>query len=173
MLLTIGLCSSYVYMRHAHKAGIKTIVIDAGHGGKDPGCTYYGLKEKDITLDVSLKLGEMLSANMDGIKIIYTRTKDEFVELKERAEIANRAKADLFISVHVNAAPPNGVKKMHGTETFVMGLHKSEQNLEVAQRENAAILLEKDSKVNYNGFDPKSPQSYILFSMYQNAKEVL
>ncbi|HSZ25317.1 MAG TPA: N-acetylmuramoyl-L-alanine amidase [Cytophagaceae bacterium] len=144
---------------------LKTIVIDAGHGGKDPGCLGFGSKEKDIALDVAIKLGEFIKQNMSDVKIIYTRKTDVFVELHERAAIANRNNADLFISVHVNSGPSG----LYGTETFCMGLHKSEQNLEIAQRENSSILMEHNHEKEYDGFDPKSPQSYILFSLYQSA----
>jgi N-acetylmuramoyl-L-alanine amidase len=144
---------------------VRTIVIDAGHGGKDPGCSGFGSKEKEIALDIALKLGEFIQENMQDVKVLYTRKTDVFVELHERANIANRAKADLFISIHVNAGPAG----LHGTETFCMGLHKTEQNLEIAQRENSAILMEQNHKEHYDGFDPQSPQSYILFSLYQSA----
>ncbi len=144
---------------------LKTIVIDAGHGGKDPGCSGFGSKEKDIALDVAIKLGEFIKQNMDDVKIIYTRKSDVFIELHERAAIANRNHADLFISVHVNSGPSG----LYGTETFCMGLHKTEQNMEIAQRENSSILMEHNHEEKYDGFDPKSPQSYILFSLYQSA----
>jgi N-acetylmuramoyl-L-alanine amidase len=144
---------------------LKTIVIDAGHGGKDPGCSGFGSREKDLALDVAVKLGEFIKQNMPEVKIIYTRKTDVFIELHERAAIANRNNADLFISIHVNSGPSG----LHGTETFCMGLHKSEQNLEIAQRENSTILLEQNHKEHYDGFDPKSPQSYILFSLFQNS----
>ena len=144
---------------------LRTIVIDAGHGGKDPGCSGHGSKEKDIALDVAIKLGNFIKQNMSGVKIIYTRKSDVFIELHERAAIANRNNADLFISIHVNSGPAG----LYGTETFCMGLHKSEQNLEIAKRENSSILMEQDHSKKYEGFDPKSPQSYILFSLYQSA----
>lgn len=144
---------------------VRTIVIDAGHGGKDPGCLSKNSKEKDIALDIALKVGELIKENMTGVKVIYTRKDDRFIELHDRAAIANKNHADLFISIHVNSGPEG----MHGTETYCMGLHKTEQNLEIAQRENSSILLEKDHHEKYDGFDPKSPQSYILFSLYQSA----
>lgn len=159
------LLSSFQTLEPNRAFRLKTIVIDAGHGGKDPGCLGHGSKEKDIALDVALKLGEYINENMEGVKIIYTRNTDVFVELHERAAIANRNNADLFVSVHVNSGPAG----LYGTETFCMGLHKSEQNLEIAQRENSSILLEQNHKEKYEGFDPKSPQSYILFSLYQSA----
>jgi len=146
--------------------GIKTIVIDAGHGGKDPGCVGKQAKEKDITLSVALKLGEMIKTNHPNINVIYTRQTDDFVELIERAEIANRNSADLFISIHCNASK---TKSSYGAETFVMGLHKSDANLEVAKKENSVILLEKDYIKKYDGFDPNSPETQIIFSLYQNA----
>jgi len=150
---------------HVKQEDVKLIVIDAGHGGKDPGClSASGTKEKDINLDISLRLGKMINKNMPGVKVIYTRRDDRFVELLERAEIANRNHASLFISIHANSGPPG----FCGTETYCMGLDKSEQNLEVAQRENASILLEKEHKKKYNNFNPNAPESYILFSLFQN-----
>lgn len=162
--LLIILCTSFYPLNKAN-VQVKIIVIDAGHGGKDPGCSGFGSKEKEIALDIALKLGEFIKENMPDVKVVYTRKTDVFVELHERAAIANRANADLFISIHVNSGPGG----LHGTETYCMGLHKTEQNLEIAQRENSSILMESDHKEKYDGFDPKSPQSYILFSLYQNA----
>lgn len=144
---------------------IKTVVIDAGHGGHDHGCKGSGSKEKDVALKIALKLGKLIEENMDDVKVIYTRKTDVFVELHERAEIANRNKADLFICIHCNG----GSKVAYGTETFVMGLHKSEDNLAVSKRENESVLLEKDYKTKYDGFDPNSPESNIIFNLYQNA----
>jgi N-acetylmuramoyl-L-alanine amidase len=145
---------------------LKIIVLDAGHGGKDPGCLgKHATIEKDVALDITLKVGELIKKHMPEVKVIYTRNSDKFIELHDRAAIANKNNADLFISIHANAGPEG----MKGTETYCMGLHKSEQNLEVAQRENSVIKLEKKKNENYEGFDPSSPQSYILFSLYQNA----
>jgi N-acetylmuramoyl-L-alanine amidase len=144
---------------------ITTIVIDAGHGGKDPGALGRNSREKDITLKVALKTGELIRKQHPDVKVVYTRTKDEFIELHRRAEIANRTKADLFISIHCNA---HKSRTHYGAETFVMGLHRSQANLDVARFENAAILYEDDYKEKYEGFDPNSPESYIIFSMYQN-----
>jgi N-acetylmuramoyl-L-alanine amidase len=147
-------------------AVVKTIVLDAGHGGKDPGCLgKFSSVEKQVTLDITLKLGELIKKNMPDVKVIYTRNTDKFVELYDRAALANKNNADLFISIHANAGPEG----MHGTETYCMGLHKSEQNLDVAQRENSVIKMEKNRSENYEGFDPASPESYILFSLFQNA----
>jgi N-acetylmuramoyl-L-alanine amidase len=144
---------------------IKKIVIDPGHGGGDSGCLGSSCQEKNIALNISLKFGKMIEDNFKDIKVIYTRTTDKFVELKERAEIANRENADLFICIHCNSAPGDA----YGIETYAMGLDKSEANLAVAKRENASILLEDDYKKNYNGFNPNSPESDIAFSLYQNA----
>jgi N-acetylmuramoyl-L-alanine amidase len=141
------------------------IVIDAGHGGKDPGALGSISKEKNITLPIALKTGEYIENNIKNATVIYTRRNDSFVELRDRANIANKVKADLFISIHANWASS---KNVQGTETFVMGLAKDKQNLEVAMRENEVILLEKDHTETYNGFDPKAPESYIMFTLRQN-----
>lgn len=145
---------------------VSTVAIDAGHGGHDAGCGYGGAKEKDVTLAVALKVGAAIEKLMPDVKVIYTRTKDEFIELHERAGIANRQNADLFISIHCNA---NKKTEVYGTETFSMGLHKSDGNLEVAKRENEVILLEKDYQEKYEGFDPNSPEAHIYFSFLQSA----
>ncbi|NSW45261.1 MAG: N-acetylmuramoyl-L-alanine amidase [Bacteroidales bacterium] len=145
---------------------LKTIVIDAGHGGKDPGAVGNNLKEKDITLSIALKLGELIKKHFPDVKVVYTRSTDEFIELFKRAKIANNAKADLFISIHVNS---NKKPDPSGAETYVMGLSKSNGNLDVAMTENAVILKEDDYKNQYEGFDPHSPEAYIIFSLYQNA----
>lgn len=142
------------------------IVIDAGHGGKDPGCHGLHYKEKDVALAVALKLGHLIQENDTNVKVIYTRSTDVFIPLNERAEIADRNHADFFICVHCNASPD---KTKYGSATYVMGLYKSEGNLEVSKRENASILYEKDYKQTYGGFDPNSDEANILFAMYQNA----
>lgn len=145
---------------------LRTVVIDAGHGGHDPGAIGRKAKEKNINLSIALKLGNLIQRNFRDVRVIYTRDKDNFVELFRRAEIANENKADLFICIHCNA---NANKSLHGTETYVMGLHKSQANLNIAKLENAAILLESDYQAVYDGFDPNSDESYIAFSLYQNA----
>ena len=142
-----------------------TVVLDAGHGGKDPGAVGRKIKEKDINLEIVLKLGELIKKNNPDVKVIYTRSKDVFVELAERAKIANRNKADLFISVHTNAAQSKAAK---GTETYALGLAKTEENLQVAKRENSVILLEDDYSTKYEGFDPTSAESYIMFDFMQS-----
>jgi N-acetylmuramoyl-L-alanine amidase len=118
---------------------VRKVVIDPGHGGRDPGAVGAQSKEKDIVLAISLKLGEYIKQNFDDVEVIYTRTTDQFIELHRRAQIANENKADLFISIHCNASPSN---RAFGSETFVMGLHRSRENLEVAKKENASILFE-------------------------------
>jgi len=145
---------------------IKKVVLDAGHGGKDSGALGSKSKEKDVVLNLILKLGKEIEKKHPDIEVIYTRKTDKFVELHERANIANKANADLFISIHCNAA---GSSKACGSETFVLGLHRSEDNLQVAKRENGAILLEENYKDNYDGFDPNSEISHIILNMYQNA----
>lgn len=143
---------------------LRTIVIDAGHGGHDPGCLGSDSREKEVALKIALKLGKLIETNCPDVRVIYTRKTDEFIPLIERANIANRAKADLFICIHLNSGP----KAAYGVETFVMGLHKTDDNLNVAKRENAAILLEDNYQKNYDGFDPNSAEANIIFSLYQN-----
>ncbi len=145
---------------------LKTVVIDAGHGGKDPGAIGKISQEKNITLAIALKTGQYIKKNIKGVKVIYTRTKDEFIPLDERANIANKNKADLFISIHVNSSKN---PKAYGAETYIMGLHKTEDNLKVAIKENSAALYEKNYKQKYNGVEPLSPETYIIMNLYQNA----
>lgn len=142
------------------------IVIDAGHGGKDPGASGKYSREKNVVLAIALKTGETIKKQYPEVEIIYTRKTDVFITLKERAEIANKANADLFISIHCNA---NASSQPHGSETYVMGLHKSEANLSVAKAENAAILFEEDYEQEYEGFDPTSEESHIIFNFFQNS----
>ncbi|MCF8308274.1 MAG: N-acetylmuramoyl-L-alanine amidase [Bacteroidales bacterium] len=144
---------------------VNKVVIDAGHGGKDPGALGRNSQEKDIVLKIALKTGQYIEENIDGVEVIYTRKTDKFVELHKRADIANKNDADLFISIHCNA---NKVARAKGAETYVMGLHKTEENLEVAKEENAAILLEEDYRQEYDGFDPNSDEGYISLSLMQN-----
>ncbi len=142
------------------------VVIDPGHGGHDPGAVGKTAKEKDINLNVSLKLGKLIQDKNPDVEVIYTRNKDVFVPLMKRAEIANRAKADLFISIHTNSVA--GSKSVKGASTWTLGLAKSEANLEVAKRENSVILYEDDYKTRYAGFDPNSSESYIIFEFIQD-----
>ena len=145
---------------------IKCICIDAGHGGKDPGAISGRLREKDITLAIALKLGKMVSNTYPDMKVVYTRTKDVAVDLRERGKIANKAKAQLFISIHVNKFAKSSVR---GVETYVLGLHKSEASFQVAMKENEAIHYEEDYSVKYDGFDPKKAESYIMFNFLKNS----
>ena len=149
-----------------YKKEINLIVIDAGHGGHDPGCMNGGVKEKEVTLALALALGSKIKEQMPDVKTIYTRSSDKFVELWERSAIANKNNADLFISLHCNSTKNPTV---HGTETFAMGLHKAEDNLEVAKRENSVLLIEENYLQRYDGFDPNTPESHIYFSLFQNA----
>lgn len=143
---------------------VKTLVIDAGHGGHDPGCLGASAKEKDVCLGVALKLGKLVETYFKDVKVIYTRNTDVFVKLMDRAEIANKHKADLFISIHANSAQN---KSAFGTETFVMGTKYTDRNLELTKRENSVILLEEDYEKNYDGYDPNSPMANILMGLYQ------
>ena len=160
LVLVLSLCSSSFSQNNHQKF---TIILDAGHGGKDPGNSYHGYTEKDIALATTLKVGKFLEAEKD-FKVIYTRTTDVFIELVNRPKIANKANANLFVSIHCNS-----VKNFEpsGTETFVMGLTRSNMNLEVAKNENSVILLEDNYKETYQGFDPKKPESLIGLTIMQ------
>ncbi len=146
---------------------IKKVVIDPGHGGKDPGCSGRGSQEKQIALAIGLQLGRTLQNHFPDIQFIFTRQTDVFVPLDRRAKIANEHKADLFISIHCNYFPSS--ENVKGSETYVLGLHRAEDNLEVAKRENSAIYYEENYQQTYNGYDPNSPEGHIILSMYQNA----
>lgn len=147
------------------KVGIRTVTIDAGHGGKDPGTLGENSKEKDVTLAVALRLGKEIKKNHPGVKVVFTRETDKFIPLDERSKIANDAKSDLFISIHCNSSPSAAAK---GVETFVMGWHKADDQFEVAKRENSVITYEADYSLKYDHFNPDSPESYIIFSLMQN-----
>lgn len=142
------------------------VVIDAGHGGHDPGALGKSSKEKNINLNVALKLGKQIKRNCPDVKVIYTRERDVFIPLDRRAEIANNAKADLFISIHTNSVA--GGTTVKGASTWTLGLAKSDANLEVAKRENSVILYESDYKTRYAGFNPNSAESYIIFEFMQD-----
>lgn len=152
-----------------HGQSLKTVVLDAGHGGKDPGnlgTGRYKKTEKDVALAVVLKIGEYINENYPDVKVIYTRKTDKFVPLHERTQLANKSKADLFISVHCNSA---SARSAAGTETFVMGTARDKQNLELMKKENSVVYLEEDYEQNYMGLDPASPESSIFAELYQNA----
>ncbi|WP_425413791.1 N-acetylmuramoyl-L-alanine amidase family protein [Pedobacter glucosidilyticus] len=148
---------------------VKVIVIDAGHGGEDGATRGLFSKEKDVALQVALKLGKAIEAKLPDVKVIYTRKTDVFVKLYDRIGIANREKADIFISIHCNSMPYNYKNRaaVRGTETLVSGFGRIDEQ-DAALRENASILLEKDYKNNYEGFDPRDPESYIIFSLMKN-----
>lgn len=143
-----------------------TVVIDAGHGGKDPGAMAHGYKEKDIALAVALKTGSKIKANHPNVRVLYTRDRDVFIGLQARSDFANRHKASLFISIHLNSSTSGSA---YGTETYVIGMNKQSNNLNVAMRENKAMLLESDYKTTYKGFDPTNAESYIIFDLMQEA----
>ncbi len=166
LLLAIFLLTSS-NTRQSSEFKVKKVVIDAGHGGKDPGTHGKYSKEKDITLQVATRVGGYIKEYLPDVEVIYTRNSDKFVELEERASMANKKDADVFISIHANALPSK--PGVYGTETYVMGLHKSEGNFEVAKRENSVILYEEGYEEKYEGFDPNSPESVILFSLTQSA----
>lgn len=163
LLVVSFVCKPNLFAQNEYK--IRKVVIDAGHGGKDSGARTSKYMEKDIVLNVALQVGKYIEENIPDVQVIYTRKTDVFVELSDRARIANENHADLFISIHANSNPS---KKPYGTETFAMGLHNSEENLEVAKKENAVIALEDDYSTKYEGFDPNSTESYIIFSLLQN-----
>lgn len=146
--------------------GTFTVVIDPGHGGRDPGAIGKRGKEKNINLSVALKLGNLIQNNCKNVRIVYTRKNDTFVTLDKRAQIANNAKADLFISIHTNSVAKGRI--VRGTETYTLGLHRTDDNLEVAKKENSVILIENDYEQRYAGFNPNSSESYIIFEFLQD-----
>jgi N-acetylmuramoyl-L-alanine amidase len=169
LFLLTGFCISGIPFEIASQqrpgSAIQTIVIDPGHGGKDPGAVYGKAREKEIVLDIALKLGNYIKNAFPDVHVIYTRDRDVFVPLFQRAAIANKNDADLFISIHVNSVARGVVQ---GTETYILGQHRTKDNLEVAKKENAVILLEDDYHTTYEGFDPNSPESYIMFELVQD-----
>ncbi len=196
-VLGIVIFSAFVVRKQDPKRKVKIVVIDPGHGGKDPGCSGHTHNEKAVALAVGLKLGKYIEENMKDVKVIFTRKTDVFVDLEDRAKIANDNNADLFISIHCNAAgkpvmikdPKTGKMRAktfknkkgklvvvettnpepYGSETYVMGLKNEEGKMKVAQRENSAILLEDNYETKYQGFDPDSQESYIIMSNYTSA----
>jgi N-acetylmuramoyl-L-alanine amidase len=165
MLITLCLLSCKAVFGQQGGYRVKTLVIDAGHGGHKPGAAGSMSLEKNVALQVALKLGRKIEEDMPDVHVLYTRTKDVDVDFYKRAEIANDAKADLFISIHCNSAGSN--QSPYGTETFVAGSHRlNEQN--VAIRENADIKKEKNYKQNYDGYDPNDPETFIILSLFKN-----
>lgn len=170
IILSVFPLVSFKYNSKKAPYRIKTIVIDAGHGGKDGATRGLYAKEKDIALQVALRLGKAISESNSDIKVVYTREEDVFIPLYERIGLANRIKADIFISIHCNSMPFNMRNRTatKGVETFVSGFNRlGEQN--TAVRENASILLENNYKENYGGYDPNDPESVIIFSLLKNA----
>lgn len=155
----------WVAIAFAPYANAYTLVLDAGHGGKDPGAVGKNIYEKDLNLALALKIGEKIKQKYPNVKVVYTRDTDVFVPLQKRSEIANNNKADLFISIHANSSES---KESEGLETFILGTDKMEKNLDVAMRENAVMMLESDYKTTYQGFNPNSIDSYIMFELMQN-----
>lgn len=169
IIVPLLLMGTVAYAETDSSVKLRTVVIDAGHGGNDPGTISPDkkLKESSINLDIALALGKKIDEAFPDVKVLYTRKKDVFIPLATRADIANRNHADLFISIHVNSV--KNKSDVRGVETFVMGTDKSDSNMEVCKRENSVILLEKDYSTTYQGFDPSNAESYILFNLMQNA----
>lgn len=165
-LIFLMLCMTLSFSAMGQQRKNFTLVIDAGHGGKDCGARGKQSLEKNINLKTALAFGQLVERNMPDVKVIYTRKTDVFVTLSGRAEIANKAKADLFISIHTNAMPKGRISR--GIETYTLGMHRAADNLEVAKRENSVILVEDDYKTRYQGFDPNSSESYIIFELMQD-----
>ncbi len=166
LMVTLVAVGKTVTLSTAAKTNKFTLVIDAGHGGNDAGAIGSLTKEKIINLNVALAFGKLVERNCSDVKVIYTRKTDVFIPLHTRADIANRNKADLFISIHTNALPKGRISR--GLETYTLGMHRAADNLEVAKRENEVILYEKDYKQRYQGFDPNSSESYIMFEFIQD-----
>ena len=164
LLCTVWSALPFAYLRA--ESGNFTVVIDPGHGGRDPGAIGRRGKEKNINLNVALKLGRLIKDNCKDVRIVYTRQSDVFVGLDRRAQIANNAKADLFISIHTNSVAKG--RTVRGTETYTLGLHRTDDNLEVAKKENSVILIESDYEQRYAGFNPNSAESYIIFEFLQD-----
>ena len=167
VILIPSLLMSFVNISSAQRRQTFTVTLDPGHGGKDPGAVGAISKEKDIVLSVAKKLGEKINANHSDVKVVFTRTTDKFIPLDERPKIANKANAQLFISLHCNALDRRKTSPQ-GVETYILGLHRSQDNLEVAKRENSVIVYEDNYETKYQGFNPNEPESYIIFEFMSN-----
>lgn len=165
-LLVAIITTSFQFSPSGSKPGEFLLVIDAGHGGKDPGCHGVVAREKNVALSIALELERLVKETMPEVRVVMTRRTDVFVELHARAAHASRNKADFFISIHCNA---NDKKEISGTETYAMGLHKESANLNTMMAENSVILMEEDYEEQYDGFDPESPEAYIMFSLIKDA----
>lgn len=166
LLLILFGVSGAVWCQSGNTKKTFTLVIDPGHGGRDPGAIGKTTREKHINLSIALELGRLVEANCPNVRVVYTRKKDVFVPLDRRADIANKAKGDLFVSIHTNALPKRRIAR--GTETYTLGMARADENLEVAQRENSVILVENDYQERYQGFNPRSAESYIMFEFLQD-----
>lgn len=172
--ILLSLCALALFIHPLHgqpleRYSVRTVVIDPGHGGKDPGCIGVSKKtqEKDIVLPIALRLGKLIGERYPEVRIAYTRKDDTFMDLRDRSRFANSQNADLFISIHCNSFPQK--RSVNGFETYVMGLHHTSDNLRVAMQENAVITYEDNFESKYEGYDPNSEESFIIFSMLQNA----
>ena len=166
LTMIIGLILSSSHDLSLKLNRVNKVVIDAGHGGKDPGCLGKNTQEKNIAYDISRQIGDLIKLHLEDVEVIYTRDKNKFVELKERARKANRENANFFISIHCNA---HAKSEIIGSETYVMGLSSEDDNLEVAMRENAVILAEEEYENNYRNFDPNSPIAHIILANFQSS----
>jgi N-acetylmuramoyl-L-alanine amidase len=164
--LAILACSSFNWPSRPLESPVQMVVLDPGHGGKDPGAVGTMSKEKNIALSISQKTRDLIKYKKDGMRVKMTRDDDTFIGLYDRARFANQNGADLFLSIHVNASTS---PEPHGTETFAMGVHKNKANLKVMKRENSAILMEENHEEKYNGFNPKSEEATIMFKLRQHA----
>ena len=163
-------CTGTVYPQENQGSALKKVVIDPGHGGKDPGASGRTSKEKDIVLDISLRVGKMINEKYPDVEVIFTRKTDVYIEPLRRGDIANNANANLFISIHTNSmADTRRCASVFGAETFVMGSEKTTANMESVMRENSVIFFEEDHSTRYEGFDPNKAESYIMFSRMQNS----
>lgn len=166
LLLISNISPIKLYAKNTENSNLKCIVIDPGHGGHDPGAVYGKYYEKNITLAIALELGRLINERHPDVKVVYTRKTDVFVELYQRSKIANDAKADLFLSIHVNSAKNVSAK---GVETYLIGTNQSSKSMEIAMKENNVITFEDNYEQKYEGFDPNSAESYIVFSLMQSS----
>ena len=168
--ITTFIILTFLALSFSVNANDFVVVLDAGHGGKDYGALGVSAREKDINLSVAKLLGQMINDNINNVKVVYTRDDDRFLTLQKRAQIANEANGDLFISIHTNSLDKRNKKRktIAGASVYTLGLHRTDENLEVAKRENAVIELEEDYSTSYSGFDPNSAESYIIFELNQN-----
>ncbi|MDR0560842.1 MAG: N-acetylmuramoyl-L-alanine amidase [Prevotellaceae bacterium] len=170
LITALFFCISAPLFSRSVNVGVKTVVIDPGHGGRDPGTVGKHIKEKDIVLSIALRFGQLVEEWFPDVRVLYTRKTDVFVDLYKRGEFANENSADIFISIHANSIDASEEERnaTSGNETWIMGMHRSEENLRVAMMENRVIQTEDRYEENYGGFDPTEPESYIVFSLIQD-----